>query len=94
LNFSTDSRQLARNEQETDVRKGRTSRHSDLSNLEQGAVNHAFAISALKPLGLSLGSAVREFVAARKIVGDFPLLRALKFWQRHHAPFASEPFQD
>lgn len=45
---------------------------------------YAAAVSELKPLGLALDSAVREVVAARRIVGDYPLLQALQFWKRHH----------
>jgi integrase len=44
----------------------------------------ASAVSELRPLGLALDSAVREIIAARKIVGEYPLLQALQFWQRHH----------
>jgi integrase len=42
------------------------------------------AINELRPFGIALDSAVREIVAARKIVGDYPLLQALQFWKRHH----------
>jgi integrase len=45
---------------------------------------YAAALSELKPLGLAVDSAVRELVAARKIVGDYPLLQALQFWKRYH----------
>ena len=50
----------------------------------QDARIYAGAVSELKPLGLAVDSAVREIVAARKIVGDYPLLQALQFWKRHH----------
>jgi integrase len=42
------------------------------------------AVSTLRPLNLGLDAAVREIVAARGIVGDYPLLQALQFWKRHH----------
>lgn len=45
---------------------------------------YAAAVSELKSFGLALDSAVREIVAARKVVGDYPLLQALQFWKRHH----------
>ena len=45
---------------------------------------YAAAMSELKPLGLALDSAVRELVAARKVVGEYPLLQAVQFWKRHH----------
>jgi integrase len=45
---------------------------------------YAAAVSELKPFALELDAAVRELVAARKIVGDYPLLQALQFWKRHH----------
>ena len=45
---------------------------------------YAAAMQELKPLGLALDSAVRELVAARKVVGEYPLLQALQFWKRHH----------
>ena len=41
-------------------------------------------VSTLRPLNLALDAAVREIVAARGIVGDYPLLQALQFWKRHH----------
>jgi integrase len=50
----------------------------------QDARIYAAVVSELKPLGLALDSAVREIVAARKVVGDYPLLQALQFWKRHH----------
>ena len=42
------------------------------------------AVSILQPLNLGLDAAVREIVAARGIVGDYPLLQALQFWKRHY----------
>jgi integrase len=57
---------------------------SALSLKPDDARIYAAAASELKPLGLALDSAVREVVAARKIVGDYPLLQALQFWKRHH----------
>ena len=51
---------------------------------------YAAATSELKPLDIALDSAVREFVAARKIVGGFPLLQALQFWQHHGADAITE----
>jgi integrase len=45
---------------------------------------YADAIAILKPHDLALDAAVREIVAARRIVGDYPMLHALEFWKRHH----------
>jgi integrase len=42
------------------------------------------AVSTLRPLSLGLDAAIREIIAARGIVGDYPLLQALQFWKRHH----------
>src|SRR5262245_55470360 len=44
---------------------------SALSLKPDDARIYAAALSDLKPLGLALDSAVREIVAARKIVGDY-----------------------
>jgi hypothetical protein len=52
--------------------------------IEQAAVRYAFADSKLKTIGLTLDSAVRELIEAHKIVGDVPLLQALKSWKLHH----------
>jgi len=57
---------------------------SALSLKPDDAHVYAAALSELKPLGLALDSAVREIVAARKIVGDYPVLQALQFWKKHH----------
>lgn len=50
----------------------------------EDARTYVDAVSTLRPLNLGLDAAVREIVAARAIVGDYPLLQALQFWQRHH----------
>jgi integrase len=42
------------------------------------------ARDALRPLNVPLDLAARELVAARGIVGEYPLLSALQFWKRHH----------
>jgi integrase len=42
------------------------------------------AVTTLRPLNIALDSAVRELVAARGIVGEYPLLSAVQFWKRHH----------
>jgi integrase len=42
------------------------------------------ALARLRPLKISLDAAVREVVEARGIVGDYPVLEALKFWRMHH----------
>ena len=42
------------------------------------------ARDTLRPLDVPLDAAVRELVAARGIVGEYPLLSALQFWKRHH----------
>ncbi len=41
------------------------------------------AVDSLKPLDISLEFAVREYIAARKLLGDVSLLDAAKFYQRH-----------
>ena len=38
----------------------------------------------LRPLGVTLEAAVREYVEARKIIGNHPLSDALRFWHTHH----------
>jgi integrase len=42
------------------------------------------AVETLKPFSLGLDAAVRELVAARAVVQDFPLLQAVRFWKQHH----------
>jgi integrase len=42
------------------------------------------ALDTLKPCGIALDAAARELKAAREIVGDYPILQALKFWKTHH----------
>jgi integrase len=41
------------------------------------------AVEALKPLDISLDFAVREYLAARKLLGDVSVLDAAKFYERH-----------
>jgi len=40
----------------------------------------------LAPLGVPLGSAVEEYVRARKLLGDRPLISAVEQWIADHAP--------
>jgi integrase len=77
---------------ETDARRHARLVATKIENQERQALAlspadariYAAALGALKPIGIALDSAVREFVAARKIVGDYPVLQALQFWKRHH----------
>ena len=77
---------------ETDARRHARLVATKIENQERQALDvspqdariYATAVNELRPLGLALDSAVREIVAARRIVGDFPLLQALQFWKRHH----------
>jgi integrase len=77
---------------ETDARRHARLVATKIENQERSALSlkpddariYAAAVSELKPLGLAVDSAVREIVAARKIVGDYPVLQALQFWKRHH----------
>jgi integrase len=48
------------------------------------------AIAKLRPLNITLDAAVREVVSAREIVGDYPLLQALKFWKVQNATAVPE----
>jgi integrase len=38
----------------------------------------------LQPFGVTLEEAVREYIAAREIIGDHPLSDAVRFWKAHH----------
>jgi integrase len=77
---------------EADARKHARLVATKIENQERQALSlkpedariYVDALSVLKPFSLSLDSAVRETVAARKIVGEYPLLQALQFWKRHH----------
>ena len=44
---------------------------------------YANAVAQLRPLKIPLDAAIREFVGAREIVGDYPILQALKYWKTH-----------
>lgn len=38
----------------------------------------------LRPLAVGLNAAVEEYLAARKLLGTYPMLEALRFWKTHH----------
>src|SRR5438128_392999 len=77
---------------ETDARRHARLIATKIENQERQALAvspedariYAAVTNALKPLGLALDAAVREIIAARKIVADYPLLQALQFWKNHH----------
>jgi len=48
------------------------------------------AVESLRPFDVSLDFAVREFVAARKLLGDVSLLDAAKFYARHGRSITKE----
>lgn len=48
--------------------------------------SHRAAVESLKPWGVSLVTAVQEYIAARQRIGDHPLAEAADFYARHASP--------
>jgi integrase len=42
------------------------------------------ALEAIRPFGVALDAAAQEYADARKVLGDFSLAEAAKFYMRHH----------